>query len=104
MFFFPFLSSELPSCIGAVKNLLALNGSSVVLLCQPKGYPEPKVKWLRKVEGSTKWEKLDSERFSITPKGLFLKDVEEGDTAEYQVTLTNEVSTTTNTVHLKVRK
>ncbi|XP_066920078.1 uncharacterized protein [Clytia hemisphaerica] len=93
---------EQPSCIGAVEKLLALNGSSVVLPCQAKGHPIPKISWLRKVEGAKKWHKLD-DRFSITPKGLFLKDVEKEDTGQYQITLTNDVSTTTLTVQLKVQ-
>ena len=89
---------EPPSCLNNVKSIISVNGSSILLPCQVQGSPTPTIKWSK--DGGAE---LDS-RFSITPKGLYLKNVRPEDAGKYQVTLSNDAATNVESVELEIGK
>ena len=99
--FFIFFSTEPPSCADNVKSLATVNNTSVLLPCLVRGYPIPTVKWQKISGGRT--IALD-DRFLVTPKGLYLKQVRNEDAGEYQVTLINDANTIVETVELEISK
>jgi len=66
-----------------------------------QGYPPPTIEWHR--QGAEHKNKKLDDRYSVTPKGLYLKHVLVADAGEYQVTLTNDAGSVAATVELKVK-
>ena len=83
-----------------MKSLSTVNNTSVLLPCRPQGSPRPTVKW-RKLGGGGG---ALNDRFLVTPKGFYLKQVLNEDAGEYQVTLVNDAETVIETVELKISK
>ena len=86
-----------PSCGGLQDQVIAINGSSTILPCEPKGNPKPAVQW------SKTNSKLPTGRYAVTNQGLAIQDVTQSDSGSYQVTLSSPAGTFAHVINLDVK-
>ena len=84
----------MPTCEALEDRVLSMNGSTALLPCKPKGYPQPEVKW-SKINST-----LPIGRYSITGEGLLIENITLEDSGNYEVVLTSSVGTFTYVINL----